>query len=108
MLDPLAMPDFNPISDVSIKTEVLDDEPELPMISSVSTEAVEAVNPISSIIEAHEHVPTITDDPIETEVDPIDEEDSGLMISSISGNVQGLADDEVEGSEVEQDPIGNY
>ena len=97
MLDPLAMPDFNPISDVTVKTEVLDDEPELPMISSVTTEAV---NPISSIIEAHEHVPTITDEPVETETDPIGEEDSGLMISSISGNVQSLQD------EVEQDPIG--
>ena len=97
MLDPLAMPDFNPISDVTVKTEVLDDEPELPMISSVSTEAV---NPISSIIEAHEHVPTITDEPVETETDPIGEEDSGLMISSISGNVQSLED------VVEQDPIG--
>ena len=96
MLDPLAMPDFNPISDVTVKTEVLDDESDLPMISSVSTEAV---NPISSIIEAHEHVPTITDEPVETESDPIGEEDTGLMIASISGNVQSLAD------EVEQDPI---
>ena len=76
MLDPLAMPDLVDPMDVSIKTEVIDDEP------VIHDHDIDNVG-FGDTSDLHDENPVITDEPMEDAGDV-----SSLMISSVTGNVE--------------------